>query len=230
MQDWNEIHLSEDPAVELLQAMGYTFVSPEQLDAERESFREVILVPRFEKKLKEFNPWLSDENLKKAIRAITNVPAASLMEANEKIYTSLVHSISLEQDIGDGQGKKGHDVYFIDFEHPEKNEFIVKRQFKVSGPKENIKCDAVVFVNGIPLVVFECKNPTIHESIDKAITQLFRYQELNDEYKNRGAPKLFETIQILIATCGQKAKFATICTSYRHFWNGKNPILSHWMN
>lgn len=119
--------------------------------------------------------------------------------------------------------KKGHDVYFVDFEHPEKNEFIVTRQFKVSGSKENIKCDAVAFVNGIPLVVFECKNPTIHESIDKAITQLFRYLELKDEYKNRGAQKLFETIQILIATCGQKAKFATICAPYRHFLEWKEP-------
>lgn len=120
MQDWNELHLSEDPAIELLQAMGYAFVSPEQLESERESLKEVILVSRLENKLKELNPWLSNENLKKAIRTITNVPAASLMEANEKIYTSLVHSISLEQDIGDGQGKKGHDVYFVDFEHPEK--------------------------------------------------------------------------------------------------------------
>jgi len=60
MQDWNEIHLSEDPAIELLQAMGYAFVTPEQLEAERESLREVILVARLEKKLKELNPWLSD--------------------------------------------------------------------------------------------------------------------------------------------------------------------------
>jgi len=221
MQDWNELHLSEDPAIELLQAMGYTFVSPEQLESERENYKEVILVSRLEKKLKELNPWLSNENLNKAVREITHVPATSLMEANEKIYTSLVHSISLEQDIG--QGKKGYNVYFIDFEHPEKNEFIVTRQFTVSGPKETIKCDIVVFVNGIPLVVFECKNPTIHESIDKAITQLFRYQELKDEYKNRGAPKLFETIQILIATCGQKAKFATICAPYRFFLEWKEP-------
>jgi len=225
-QDWNEIHLSEDPAIELLQAFGYTFVYSEELEAERESLKETILVSRLEKKLKEINPWLSEENLKKAVRTITNVPAVSLMDANEKIYTSLSHSISLEQDIGDGQGKKGHDVYFIDFEHPEKNELVVTRQFKVSGPKENIKCDVVVFVNGIPLVVIECKSPTIHEPIEKGIEQLFRYQELKDEYKDRGAPKLFETVQILIATCGQEAKFATVCSSYRNYleWKVSYPL------
>jgi len=225
-QDWNEIHLSEDPAVELLQALGYLFMPPEQLDTERDSLKSVVLVSHLEKKLKELNPWISDENLKKAVRTITNVPATGLMEANEKIYTSLVHSVSLEQDIGDGQGKKGHNVYFIDFEHPEKNELIITRQFKVAGAKENIKCDVVVFINGIPLVVIECKSPTIHEPIDKAITQLFRYQEIEDKYKDRGAPQLFEPVQILIITCGQKAKFATVCTPYRHFleWKLSYPI------
>ncbi len=222
-QDWNEIHLSEDPAVELLQALGYTFVPPEQLEIERESLKEVVLVSRLEKKLKELNPWLSDENLKRSLRAITNVPATSLMEANEKIYTSLVHTVSLEQDIGDGQGYKSHNVHFIDFEHPAKNEFIVTRQFKVAGTKENIICDVVVFINGIPLAVIECKSPTVHEPIDKAINQLFRYQELVDEFKGRGAPKLFETVQILIATCGQKAKYATVYTPYRHYLEWKVP-------
>jgi len=222
-QDWNEIHLSEDPAVELLEALGYTFIPSERLDSERESLKEVILVPRLAKKLKEINPWLSEENLTKAIRAVTAVSAASLVEANEKIYTSLIHGISLEQDINDGQGKKGHDVFFIDFEHPEKNEYVITRQFKVSGPKENIKCDIIVFVNGIPLVIIECKSPTIHEPIDKAIEQLFRYQELKDEYKDRGAPKLFETMQILVATCGQKAKYATVYTPYRHYLEWKVP-------
>ncbi|MGB8952293.1 MAG: type I restriction endonuclease subunit R [Candidatus Aminicenantales bacterium] len=225
-QDWNEIHLSEEPAVELLQALGYTFVPSEQLESERESLKEVILIPRLERKLKDINPWLSEENLTKAIRSVTNVPAASLVEANEKIYTSLVHGISLEQDINDGQGKKGHDIFFIDFEHPEKNEYLITRQFKVSGTKENIKCDIVVFVNGIPIVVIECKSPTIHEPIDKAIEQLFRYQELKDEYKDRGAPKLFEATQILVATCGQKAKYATVYTPYRHYleWKVSYPL------
>src|SRR3972149_11147240 len=97
-QDWNEIHLSEDPAVELLKAMGHTFASYEELDAERGSLKEVVLVSRLEKKIKEINPWLSDDNLKKAVRAITTVPATTLIEANEKGYTSIVHGISIEQD------------------------------------------------------------------------------------------------------------------------------------
>jgi len=223
-QDWNEISLSEDPAIELLKALGYTYLSPEELTTEREGLKEIILVSRLEKKLKELNPWLSEENLKKAVRAITTIPAASLIEANEQVYTSLVHGFSVEQDRGDG--KKSYDVAFIDFEHPDKNEFMITRQFKAAGAKENIKCDIVLFVNGIPLVVIECKSPTIQEPINKAIEQLFRYQELKEEYKDRGAPRLFESVQMLIATCGQGAKFATVNAPYRHFleWKIPHPI------
>src|SRR3989339_800222 len=223
-QDWNEISLSEDPAIELLKALGYTYLSPQELTTEREGLKEIILVSRLEKKLKELNPWLSEENLKKAVRAITTIPAASLIEANEQVYTSLVHGFSVEQDRGDG--KKSYDVAFIDFEHPDKNEFMITRQFKAAGAKENIKCDIVLFVNGIPLVVIECKSPTIQEPINKAIEQLFRYQELKEEYKDRGAPRLFESVQMLIATCGQGAKFATVNAPYRHFleWKIPHPI------
>ncbi|MBI5359398.1 MAG: type I restriction endonuclease subunit R [Planctomycetes bacterium] len=220
-QDWNEITLSEDPAIELLKELGYTYVPAEQADSEREGLKGFVLVPRLAKKLKEINPLLSDENLKKAVRVITTVSAVSLIEANEQVYTSIVHGVALEEDRGDG--KKSYDVSFIDFERPEKNEFVVTRQFMAAGAKGSIKCDIVLFVNGIPLVVIECKSPTIQEPISKAIEQLFRYQELKDEYKDRGAPKLFETVQILIAACGQSAKFATVGTPHRHFLEWKNP-------
>lgn len=214
--DWSEIHLSEDPAVELLKALGYTFVPAEDLEKERGGFKEAILTNRLEKALRRINPWVSDEHVKKAVRSITHVPAASLMEANEKIYTSLVHGLSLEED---GQaGRKSRNVFYIDFDRPANNELVVTRQFKVAGPKENIICDVVVFINGIPVTVVECKSPTIYEPINQAIDQLTRYQELKDEFKGCGAPWFFETIQIIIATCGQSAKFATTATPY-HFYS-----------
>lgn len=105
---WNEASLSEDPAVEHLQRLGYTYVPRDILDAERESFKEVVLVGRLAAALKRLNPWLSDDNVHKAIRAVTSVQAASLIEASEQLYTTLTYGISLEQDRGDG--KKGQDV------------------------------------------------------------------------------------------------------------------------
>ncbi|HDO22868.1 MAG TPA: type I restriction endonuclease subunit R [Nitrospirae bacterium] len=221
-QDWNELHLSEDPAVELLQSIGYAFIPSDELDKERASRKEVFLVRRLGNAIRKLNPWISEENLKKAVREIANVQAVSLMEANKKVHTALVHTISLEQDLG--QGKKGQSVHFIDFENPENNEFIVTRQFRIQGSKKLICPDIVVFVNGIPLVIIECKSPTIQNPIEDAITQLLRYQEIGEKFKGQGAPHLFEPAQILIATCGQVSMFATMGTIHRHYAEWKVPF------
>ncbi len=221
-QYWNELHLSEDPAIELLQSIGYAFIPSDELDKERASRKEVVLVRRLEKAVRKLNPWISEENLKKAVREIANVQAVSLMEANKKVHTALVHTISLEQDIG--QGKKGQSVHFIDFENPENNEFVVTRQFWIQGSKKLVCPDIVVFVNGIPLVIIECKSPAIQNPIEEAITQLLRYQEIGEKFKGQGAPHLFEPAQILIATCGQVSMFATVGTIHRHYAEWKVPF------
>ena len=119
---WDELHLAENPAVELLESLGYTYVPPEDLDLERGSFRAAILTSRLGAALKRFNPWLSEENVSKAVKAVTNLPAASLAEANQTLYTSLTYGISLEQDRGDG--RKSHTVRFLDFDKPSRNEWV----------------------------------------------------------------------------------------------------------
>ena len=152
-RDWNEASLSENPAVDQLQRMGYQYVPGESLDTERESLKDVVLTKRLATALQRLNPWLSDDNVSKAVRAVTHVAATSLIEASEKLYTILTYGIALEQDLGGG--KKGQMVRFFDFEKPRNNEFLVTRQFKVKGAKKHIKPDVVLFVNGIPLVVIE---------------------------------------------------------------------------
>ncbi len=215
-KSWNEENLSESPAVEQLEALGYTFVSGEDLEAERESLKEVVLTRRLATGLKRLNPWLSEDNVQKAIRAVTHVPSTSLIEASEKLYTILTYGISLEQDRG--EGKKGQTVRFLDFERPEKNEFLVTRQYRVKGAKKHIKPDVVIFVNGIPLGVIECKSPTLGEGWKaEALDQFSRYQELEARYRDLGHPKLFEAVQVLIGTCGQAACYGTVTTPHRFY-------------
>ncbi len=171
-------------------------------------------------------PWISDDNLQKAIRAVTTVPAASLIEASEKLYTTLTYGISLEQDRGDG--KKSHDVRFFDFDDPKANELVVTRQFRVQGSKKNIRPDVVLFVNGIPLVVIECKEPSTlgeawrssRRSINARATR--RWEE---RFKDPWPRKLFETMQILVATCGQAAVYGTTLTPHRFYveWKTLHP-------
>src|SRR5690606_13447480 len=82
--------------------------------------------------------------------------------------------------------------------------------------------DIVCFVNGIPLVVIECKSPTKGDNWrQEAIKQLRRYQEADPEWKGEGAPRLFETVQIVIGTCGQAACYGTTGTPARFFFEWK---------
>ncbi len=221
-QDWDELRLSEDPAVDLLSKhLGYTYVAPDALEAERDSIKESVLTKRLARAVQKLNPWLSADNVHKAVRSITTVPAAGLLDANEKLYTALTYGISLEQDLRDG--KKGRNIRFFDFAKPQDNEFLVTRQYKLQGSKTKIFPDLVVFVNGIPLAVIECKSPTLGEKWKgDAIEQLLRYQEVGDSYRERGMPRLFETVQLVIVTCGQAAAYGTVHTPHRFFSEWKS--------
>ncbi|MEE9384768.1 MAG: type I restriction endonuclease subunit R [Nannocystaceae bacterium] len=218
--DWTEDKRSEAPAVALLRDLGYTEIPADTIDAERSSPKQVVLEGRLAKALLRLNPWLSEDNVAKVIKQITNVPSASLTEANEALYTHLTYGMSVEQDRG--KGRKGHNVRFFDFEDPKANAFIVVRQFRVLGTKRPQKPDIVCFVNGIPLVVIECKSSNLGEKWrHEAIKQLRRYQEAGSEWKGEGAPRLFETVQIVIGACEQAACYGTVGTPSRFFFEWK---------
>lgn len=224
-QRWDEAGLSEDPAIETLRSLGWTYVASEILLAERDSTREVVMKPRLAKALRRLNQGLSDDNVQRAIRELTNQSAMSLLEASEKAHTKLTGGVALEEEHG-GQ-RRNRQVHFIDFEDPSKNELVVTRQFEVRGTKGNLRPDIVLFVNGIPLVVIECKSPTLGEKwLHEAVEQFHRYQELGPQYRDLGAPALFHTAQVLVATCGQAASLGTIATPQRFFaeWKTTYPM------
>ena len=90
--------------------------------------------------------------------------------------------------------------------------------FKVKGAKQHVIADVTLFVNGIPLAVLECKNPTLGDKwLHDATEQFDRYQELSERYRGLGAQRLFNTVQVLVATCGQGARIGTVGSSHRHF-------------
>ncbi|MBN8465939.1 type I restriction endonuclease subunit R [Corallococcus exiguus] len=221
--EWNEEYQSEDPAALLLEKLGYDCIANTVIESERDSLREVVLIHRLIRSLKRINPWLSDENVSKAVRALTSSPASSLIEANEKVHTVLTHGISLVQD--DGLGAKGQTVQFIDFDRPERNEFLVTRQYRIVGAKKAICPDLVAFINGIPVAVIECKSPTLGDKWrEEAVRQVLRYQEVGSEFKDLGAPRLFETVQLVLVTCGQAASYGAVWTPYRFYAEWKEPF------
>ena len=213
---WDEYSLSEKPVLEQLQAMGYTYAPDTVLEEERETPRDVVLEARLAKAIKRLNPWITDDNLKKAVRRVTVPGTVGLMETNEHIYTDIVHYFSLEQDVG--AGRKSQTVKLIDFDNLDNNEFLVTNQYHVWGPKENIRPDIVIFINGLPVVVIECKSPFLTEWKDKAIGQLRDYRD-----DRTGSSKLFNCNQILMAICGQGACYSTISGEPRHYMDWKDP-------
>lgn len=222
-KSWNEAKLSEHPAVRLLEALGYTYVPPEVLEAERPSLKETLLTGRLVAALQKLNPWLRVDNARKIAKDLASIPAASLLEASEKAHTLLTYGGAIEQDFP--EGKRSRSFRFFDFDNPENNEFVVTRQFTVKGVKKHIRPDIVVLVNGIPLAVVECKSPTLGEGWKhEALEQFSRYQELSDAYRELGAPRLFETVQVLVATCSQAAVYGTVTTPHRYFAEWK----THW--
>jgi len=214
---FTEDTLSEQPAIEQLKRMKYDYIHGDELDpelkdgCERSSRREVVLIARLKKKLAEINPHLTQESIDKAARRVTHIQAEGLMEANQKFHQDLIAGISIDQDIRARRQKQT--VRFIDFEDPENNEFLVVNQLWVRGPKETDRPDIVIFINGIPLVVIECKSPVAkHIGISKAIKQLNRYQE--------EIPQLFHTNQMSIALNLFGARYGTILSDeeFYHEW------------
>ena len=218
---------SELPALKLitnLEVKGkkYKYLPNFELNKERNDHREALLYGRLRQKLKELNKDsdglpLTDDEIEDAIRQIHEdaFPAnLDLVEANERVRTKL---IGLSQESGLDEpvtvkhyGKNDLEyvrIKFFDFDHPENNEFLVTNQFVLEGYKsDSIEADIVIFVNGIPLVVIECKKPSSHDYLKEAWTSnLEKYQRLG-----LGFRKMFYYNHVIIATSDVAAKYGTI--------------------
>jgi len=209
----NEYHLSEAPAVDLLRALGYTYIPGANLAVERSSLREPVLAGQLEAAIKRLNPHLNQTNARQAVKRVLARDAASLMEANQGLYDDIVNYFSLPQD-GD-TGRSSQTVRLIDFDDPRNNTYVVSNQFEVLGERDKVIPDLVVFVNGLPVGIIECKSPTIERPLEQAINQLVRYQVQ--------APRLFEAAQILVGTCGASAAYAPISVDARAFLRWRDP-------
>lgn len=212
---WNEKQLVENRMITQLKELDYDYLHGPSLDSERESRGEIVLKERLSKAILQLNPWLSDTNLARIIRSITHIESTSLMEANQKFHEMIVNMISVQQDLG--RGKKNQTVKLIDFERPENNEFLVVDQFTINNAQGNIRPDLIIFINGLPLVIVECKSPMLppDEQIGEGVRQLTRYQTSHEQ--------LFHYNQFMIVTSNDRAKVGTIGAKAQHYGEWKDP-------
>ncbi|PXF57549.1 MAG: restriction endonuclease subunit R [Deltaproteobacteria bacterium] len=227
----------EIPFIEQLKGMGWDHVEGD-IDVpyltERESFRDVLLTGRLRKAIKEINlddggePWLDDDRVNEVVSRLERITAPKLLEANKEAFDLIVQGIEVAGDPDKHDGREKN-VAVIDFDHPERNDFIAINQFRVDVPggKTFIGPDIVLFVNGIPLVVVECKSPKISHPMEEGINQLLRYSNQRQEVEeDEGCERLFYYNQFLVSTFRQEARAATVGAGYEHYmeWKDTSPV------
>jgi type I restriction enzyme R subunit len=227
----------ELPLVEQLKGLNWAHVEGSKSDPAvtgRGSFREVVLEERLRNGLWRINldpagqPWLDEERISQAAGSLLRPKAIRLVEINLELTERLLLGTTVEGIEGWDHGRD-RTVQFVDWDHPERNDFLVVNQFRVDEPggqgHRYIAPDLVLFVNGIPLVVIEAKSPGVVEPIVKAIRQLRRYANQRGSGLPEGNEQLFHTNQFVVATCFEKALVGTFTSEEEHFaeWKTTEP-------
>jgi type I restriction enzyme R subunit len=236
----SEYERVELPLVEQLGQMGWERIECSQSSPPsatgRESFRDVVLLDRLRSALGRINldddgnEWMDNGRINQAISHLTRPQATSLLETNEELTEKLLRGVSVE-GIDGWDGGRNRTVQFVDWasRNPlDRNDFLVVNQFRLDlpGGRAPIYPDAVLFVNGIPLVIVEAKTPTKPAPIIEAIEQLRRYANQRDSVEPEGSEQLFHTNQFVVATSFEEAKVGTLTSLAEHFaeWKTTAPI------
>lgn len=219
MTTYNEDSISKYPAIELLKKLGYIYISSEKCADERGSKYDTVLKNILRDQLIKLNGYtyankerkFSSANIERAIEDIDEPLTDGLVKTSEKIYDMLLLGRSYAENLGDGK-ILSFNLKYIDWDNFENNVFHVTEEFSVDNidRSKNARPDIVLFINGIPFAVIECKAPTI--SADQAVEQTIRNQ--TDDY----IPQLFKYVQIVMATNKNTVKYATTGTP-KKFWN-----------
>jgi type I restriction enzyme R subunit len=220
---FKEDHISQIPALQLLQNLGYQYLTPDEAMKYRGGkATQVILEDILRKQLKEINSIkigskreerFSSGNIEMGIRALKELPMnEGYINACETAYNLLTLGKALEQSI-DGD-KKSHTLRYVDWENIENNVFHVTEEYSVmrSTSKDHYRPDLVLFVNGIPITIIECKRPDMKEPLKQAISQHLRNQQAD------GIRGLYVYSQLSLSIATQEALYATNATPEK-FWS-----------
>lgn len=215
----------EEPAADLLRVLfDYTPLSAEDVRNLREGLAtEPVLTVRLAQCLRRLNPWLGEDGVRRAVAAVTRLTAVDVLEANEAAHTALTFGVTAAHT--ENGRRQDRTVRFFDFDDPLENTFEFGRQVSIKGARQDIIPDIIVYVNGLPLAVIECKSPSLADPMGEAVRQFRRY-EGRDEFTGLGAPRLFETAQISIVLAKDVAKYGTTLTPARQWaeWKDAYPL------
>jgi type I restriction enzyme R subunit len=203
----------EEFAIELLEKHGYQYIygpdiAPDSETPERTSFEDVLLLEKLKNAVSRINPSIPAEAREDAIKQIERLNSPELITNNETFHRMLTEGIKVTYQ-KDGNSR-GDLVWLIDFIEPENNDFIVLNQYTVIENHVNKRPDVILFVNGLPLVVIELKNPADENAtVHSAFRQLQTYKQ--------AIPSLFTYNGFLVISDSLEAKAGTISAGYSRF-------------
>ena len=203
----------EEFTIELLEKQGYLYlygpdIAPDGNRPERESFESLLLLDRLRNAVDKINTKVPDEVRKDAIKQVQRLNSQELIANNETFHRMLTEGISVSYQ-KDG-AERGDLVCLVDFKNPENNEFLVVNQFTVIKNNVNKRPDVVLFVNGLPLVVIELKNPAYEDAtVRSAFRQIQTYKQT--------IPDLFAYNAFIVISDGLEAKAGSISSDFSHY-------------
>jgi type I restriction enzyme R subunit len=184
-------------------------LDPGGLFAEREGYQQVVLADRLRNALLALNPDLPAEALEDAYRKVLNPEGATLEQRNRVFHRMLVDGVPVEYRTPSGEMRGGR-ARIVDFDAPDNNDWLAVRQFTVMEDRHTRRPDLVLFVNGLPLVIIELKNP-----VDERATVWAAYNQLQT-YKQE-IPLLFVYNEALVISDGLEARIGTLTASRDRF-------------
>ncbi|WP_394225953.1 type I restriction endonuclease subunit R [Pseudoalteromonas spongiae] len=234
----SEYQFVEKPLLNQLAAMGWqviehssSVIPKDPSISYRKHFRECVIQREFTKAISTLNIidgqcWLTDAQIDGLYEDFTDFGVKSLLENNQEFMERIK---KWQVDENTVTGEQNPTVKIIDFDNWKANRFVAINQFRIDTPagvKECIIPDVVLFVNGLPLVVIECKdvNSFTSDPMNQAIEQLRRYADLREPEGSQlieGEEKLFYTNQLMVGTYGDNAKFGTVTSTEEYYFNWK---------
>jgi type I restriction enzyme R subunit len=215
-------HITEDAiekyGIELMERLGYQYVygpnlAPDGAVPERESYSQVLLTRRLKQAVMRINHHLPPDIQEQAIKEIQRIGSPDLVTNNKAFHRYLTEGVPVSRRV-DGY-ERGDRLWLIDFKNPDNNDFLVVNQFTVVENNNNKRPDVIVFVNGIPLVVVELKNPA-----DETATVRSAFRQI-ETYKAT-IPGLFTYNGFVVISDGLEAKAGTISSGYSRFMAWKS--------
>lgn len=212
----------EEMAIAELTDLDYHYISgydltPESAPYERQSFADTVLKGRLNDALLRLNPHLPQAALSTALKTIINLSRQRSVASNEQFHRYLIEGVPVEYRKGDSI--VGDFAYIFDKEGdgPDRNDYLVVNQFTIVENGTQKRPDVILFVNGLPLVLFELKNPAdANATVAKAYEQIQTYRA--------AIPQLFVYNEICVISDGLEAKVGSYTAPFSRYsaWKTKD--------